>query len=346
MTWIRPSRSSSSSSFIRASELIHSRSTMIDIAQPQVKSIENSSTYGKFEIEPLEPGFGTTLGNALRRVLLSTLKGAAVTSVSIEGVAHEFSSIPYVKEDVTEIILNLKGLNLISYRDDPVRLTLDVTGPKDVKASDIQAPSDVEIVNPDLYICTLDSNKGRLRMELTVERGKGYVPAERNKKEGQPIGVIPIDAIFSPVVKANFLIEKTRVGPGTDWDKLILEVWTDGTMSPEEAVSHAASLFTQHLELFVRFGDSIKKHEAEMRGDKGSTNRLMDTPIEELDLSVRAFNCLKANEIQTVGQLLQKREEELLALRNFGRKSLDEIKEKLVEKGFIKPEEMGTVLRG
>src|SRR5438067_9762487 len=206
---------------------------MIDTAQPQVKSIENSTAYGKFEIEPLEPGFGTTLGNALRRVLLSTLKGAAVTSVSIEGVAHEFSSIPYVKEDVTEIILNLKGLNLISYSDDPVRLTLDVTGPREVKASDIQAPSDVEIVNPELYICTLDSNKGRLRMELTVERGKGYVPADRNKKEGQPIGVIPIDAIFSPVVKANFLIEKTRVGQETDWDRLILEVWTDGTIQPD-----------------------------------------------------------------------------------------------------------------
>src|SRR2546425_192239 len=225
---------------------------MIDIAQPQVKSIENSGTYGKFEIEPLEPGFGTTLGNALRRVLLSTLKGAAVTSVSIEGVAHEFSSIPYVKEDVTEIILNLKGLNLISYSDDPVRLTLDVTGPKEVRASDIQAPSDVEIVNPELYICTLDSNKGRLRMELTVERGKGYVPAERNKKEGQP--------------------------------------------------------------------------------------------IEDLDLSVRALNCLKANEITKVGQLVALREEDLLSLRNFGRKSLDEIKEKLVQRGFLTPDELTKVL--
>ncbi len=248
----------------------------------------------------------------------------------------------------------------------------------------------MEIVNPDLYICTLAA-KGHLRMELNVERGKGYVPAERNKREGQPIGVIPIDAIFSPVEKANFTVEKTRVGQSTDYDRLLIEVWTDGTMSPEEAVSHAAELFTQHLNLFVRFRDSIEKHEAEMRGEKGSQNRLMDTPIEELDLSVRAFNCLKANEIQTVGQLLQKREEELLkgsqnrlrdtpieeldlcvrafnclkaneiqtvgqllqkreeellALRNFGRKSLDEIKEKLVEKGFIKPEEMGTVLRG
>jgi DNA-directed RNA polymerase subunit alpha len=316
---------------------------MIDTAQPQVKSIENSSSYGKFEIEPLEPGFGTTLGNALRRVLLSTLKGAAVTSVSIEGVAHEFSSIPYVKEDVTEIILNLKGLNLISYSDDPVRLTLDVTGPKEVHASDIQAPSDVEIVNPDLYICTLDSNKGRLRMELTVERGKGYVPAERNKKEGQPIGVIPIDAIFSPVVKANFLIEKTRVGQETDWDKLILEVWTDGTIQPDQAISEAAKQFTSHLTLFTRFTERIKEPIPAEIGN-GPAARLADVPIEDLDLSVRALNCLKANEITKVGQLVALREEDLLSLRNFGRKSLDEIKEKLVQRGFLTQEELTKVL--
>src|SRR5881296_2294977 len=268
---------------------------MIDTAQPQVKSIENSTTYGKFEIEPLEPGFGTTLGNALRRVLLSTLKGAAVTSVSIEGVAHEFSSIPYVKEDVTEIILNLKGLNLISFSDDPVRLTLDVSGPKEVKASDIQAPSDVEIVNPDLYICTLDSNKGRLRMELTVERGKGYVPAERNKKEGQAIG-------------------------------------------------EAAKQFTSHLGLFTRFTERIK--DADVPPQKGNdlSSRLADVPIEDLDLSVRALNCLKANEITKVGQLVALREEDLLSLRNFGRKSLDEIKEKLVQRGFLTPDELTKVL--
>src|SRR5947209_4227930 len=316
---------------------------MIDTAQPQVKSIENSTAYGKFEIEPLEPGFGTTLGNALRRVLLSTLKGAAVTSVSIEGVAHEFSSIPYVKEDVTEIILNLKGLNLISYSDDPVRLTLDVTGPKEVRASDIQAPSDVEIVNPELYICTLDSNKGRLRMELTVERGKGYVPAERNKKEGQPIGVIPIDAIFSPVVKANFLIEKTRVGQETDWDKLILEVWTDGTIQPDQAISEAAKQFTSHLGLFTRFTERIKEPVPTEIGN-GPAARLADVPIEDLDLSVRALNCLKANEITKVGQLVALREEDLLSLRNFGRKSLDEIKEKLVQRGFLTQEELTKVL--
>jgi DNA-directed RNA polymerase subunit alpha len=312
---------------------------------PQVRKLETSANYGKFDIEPLDPGFGTTLGNTLRRVLLSSLWGAAVTSIQIDGVAHEFTAIPHVKEDVTEVILNIKKLRLKAFTEDPITLLLDVKGPAEVHASHIQSSSDVEVVNPDLYICTLAA-KGHLRMELNVERGKGYVPAERNKREGQPIGVVPIDSIFSPVEKANFQVEKTRVGQSTDYDRLIIEVWTDGTMSPEEAVSHSAELFTQHLNLFVRFRDSIEKHEQELRGEKTGQNRLMDTPIEELDLSVRAFNCLKANEIQTVGQLLQKREEELLALRNFGRKSLDEIKEKLVEKGFIKPEEMGTVLRG
>ncbi len=312
---------------------------------PQVRKLETSANYGKFDIEPLDPGFGTTLGNTLRRVLLSSLWGAAVTSIQIDGVAHEFTAIPHVKEDVTEVILNLKQLRLKSFTEDPITLLLDVKGPVEVRASHIQATSDVEIVNPDLYICTLAA-KGHLRMELNVERGKGYVPADRNKREGQPIGVIPIDSIFSPVEKANFVVEKTRVGQSTDYDRLIIEVWTDGTMSPEEAVSHSAELFTQHLNLFVKFRDNIERHEQDLRGEKTGQNRLMDTPIEELDLSVRAFNCLKANEIQTVGQLLQKREEELLALRNFGRKSLDEIKEKLVEKGFIKPEEMGTVLRG
>jgi len=292
---------------------------------PQVRKLETSANYGKFDIEPLDPGFGTTLGNTLRRVLLSSLWGAAVTSIQIDGVAHEFTAIPHVKEDVTEVILNLKKLRLKSFTEDPITLLLDVKGPVEVRASHIQATSDVEIVNPDLYICTLAA-KGHLRMELNVERGKGYVPAERNKREGQPIGVIPIDSIFSPVEKANFVVEKTRVGQSTDYDRLIIEVWTDGTMSPEEAVSHSAELFTQHLNLFVKFRDNIERHEQDLRGEKTGQNRLMDTPIEELDLSVRAFNCLKANEIQTVGQLLQKREEELLALRNFGRKSLDEIK--------------------
>ena len=311
---------------------------------PQVRKLETSANYGKFDIEPLDPGFGTTLGNTLRRVLLSSLWGAAVTSIQIDGVAHEFTAIPHVKEDVTEVILNLKKLRLKAFTEDPITLTLDVKGPAEVHASHIQPTSDVEIVNPDLYICTLAA-KGHLRMELTVERGKGYIPAERNKHEGQPIGVIPIDAIFSPVVKANFLVEKTRVGQATDYDRLNLEVWTDGTISAEEAVSSAASLFTQHLELFVKFGDNIQADQATARGHQTVGNRLDQIQIEELDLSVRAFNCLKANDITTVGQLLTKKEDELLSLRNFGRKSLDEIKEKLVEKGFIEPDQMETVFR-
>src|ERR1700694_4127509 len=308
---------------------------------PQVRKLETSANYGKFDIEPLDPGFGTTLGNTLRRVLLSSLWGAAVTSIQIDGVAHEFTAIPHVKEDVTEVILNLKRLCLKSFTEDPVTLLLDVKGPAEVRASHIQASSDVEIVNPDLYICTLAA-KGHLRMELNVERGKGYVPAERNKREGQPIGVIPIDAIFSPVQKANFTVEKTRVGQATDYARLILEVSTDGTMRPEEAVAQAAELFTKHLELFVTFPESAIPSEAG-GGVRPVAPRTNDTPIEELDLSVRAFNCLKANDISTVGQLLAKREEELLSLRNFGKKPLHEIKEKLGEKAYIKPEELDTV---
>lgn len=313
------------------------------VVSPQVRKIEGDDRFGRFEIEPLEPGFGTTLGNTLRRVLLSSLRGAAVTSIQIEGVAHEFTSVAHVKEDVTEIILNLKQLCLKSGTDDPVTIALDVRGPAEVHASDIQTPSDVEVVSPDLYICTV-AEKGHLRMEMTVERGKGYVPAERNKHEGQPIGMIPIDAIFSPVTKANFLVEKTRVGQSTEFDRLNLEVWTDGTITAEEAVSSAASLFAQHLDLFVRFGDSIAPANGS-RVLQPPPNRLDQVAIEELDLSVRAFNCLKANDITSVGQLLSKKEDELLSLRNFGRKSLDEIKEKLVEKGFIEPNQMETAFR-
>jgi DNA-directed RNA polymerase subunit alpha len=309
-------------------------------AAPQVTVVEATEDYGKFEIEPLEPGFGTTLGNSLRRVLLSSLSGAAVTSVSIDGVAHEFSSIPHVREDVAEILLNLKGLNLISHTPEPVRLTLDARGPKEVTAADITTPSDVEIVNPDLYICSIDDKSTTLRMELVVERGKGYVPADRNKKEDQPIGVIPIDAIFSPVVKANFLVEKTRVGQETDWDKLVLELWTDRTIKPEDAVSDAARIFTRHLDLFSRFGESILAPPEAPGQAGGPAAGLADVPVEELELSVRALNCLKANDITKVGQLLSKREDELLSLRNFGRKSLDEIKEKLVERGFVPADEI------
>jgi DNA-directed RNA polymerase subunit alpha len=316
--------------------------TVAEPAAPKVSVVETNEEYGKFEIEPLEPGFGTTLGNSLRRVLLSSLSGAAVTAVSIDGVAHEFSSIPHVREDVAEILLNLKGLNLISHSEEPVRITLDVRGPKEVVAGDISVPSDVEVVNPDLYVCSIDDKTTTLRMEMVVERGKGYVPADRSKKEDQPIGVIPIDAIFSPVTKANFLVEKTRVGQETDWDKLILELWTDRTISPEDAISEAARIFTRHLDLFSHFGESIlAAPEAPSAG--GPAAKLADVPVEELELSVRALNCLKANDITKIGQLLSKREEELLSLRNFGRKSLDEIKEKLVERGFVPADDIENV---
>ena len=319
---------------------------MLDtITAPSVRELESTAEYGRFEVEPLEPGFGTTLGNSLRRVLLSSLPGAAVTSVSIEGVSHEFSAIPHVKEDVTEIILNIKGLNVLCHSNDPVRMTLDVRGPKVVTAADIECPSDVEIRNTDLYICTLDGPKSQLRMDLMVERGKGYVPAERNKKEGQPIGVIPIDAIFTPVRKANFTVEKTRVGQETEWDKLLVEVWTDGTMQPVEAVSQAAMLFTQHLDLFVRFGDNLAAPQVTQKRGNDLPSRLADVPIEELELSVRALNCLKANDVTKVGQLVAMRQEELLTLRNFGQKSLDEIREKLVERGFVTTEELETLFQ-
>jgi DNA-directed RNA polymerase subunit alpha len=315
------------------------------ITAPAVREVESGTDYGKFEIEPLEPGFGTTLGNSLRRVLLSSLPGAAITSVSIDGVAHEFSAIPHVKEDVTEILLNIKEINVISHSNDPVRISLDVRGPKDVTAGDIETPSDVEVRNPKQHIATLDSPKAQLRMDLMVERGKGYVPAERNKKEGQPIGVIRIDSIFTPVRKANFSVEKTRVGQETEWDRLIVEVWTDGTIAPVEAVSQAAALFTEHLDLFVRFGDNLAAPQTRQTRGNDLPSRLADVPIEDLELSVRALNCLKANDITKVGQLVAMKQEELLTLRNFGQKSLEEIREKLVERGFVTPEELETLFQ-
>jgi DNA-directed RNA polymerase subunit alpha len=319
---------------------------MVDtIAAPAVREVESGTDYGKFEIEPLAPGFGTTLGNSLRRVLLSSLNGAAITSVSIDGVAHEFSAIPNVKEDVTEILLNIKEINVVSHSDEPVRITLDVRGPRDVTAGDITTSSDVEIRNPDVHICTLDGPKSQLRMDLTVERGKGYVTAERNKREGQPIGVIPIDAIFTPVRRANFTIEKTRVGQETEWDKLVVEVWTDSTLSPVDAVSQAAALFTQHLDLFVRFGDNLAVPPQSQKRGNDLPSRLADTSIEDLELSVRALNCLKANDVTKVGQLVAMRQEDLLTLRNFGAKSLDEIKEKLVERQMVTPEELETLFQ-
>jgi DNA-directed RNA polymerase subunit alpha len=313
--------------------------------QPTVHEVETSTDHGRFEIEPLEAGYGTTLGNSLRRVLLSSLTGAAVSAVSIEGVAHEFSSIKYVKEDVGEILLNIKQLSLVCHNPDGAHLSLDVHGGRRVTAADITPNSDVEIANPELYLCTLDGAQAKLRMDLTVELGKGYSPADRNKKEGQPIGVIPVDAIFTPVVKANFLVEKTRVGQDTDWEKLILEIWTNGTIPPVEAVSRAAEYYIRHLTLFATFGESlIATTEGAVVGTD-LKSRLAEIPVEELELSVRALNCLKANDITRLGELLAMRVEELLALRNFGAKSLDEIKQKLVSRGFVAEDEVDQLFQ-
>ncbi|MGH7640519.1 MAG: DNA-directed RNA polymerase subunit alpha [Candidatus Dormibacteria bacterium] len=313
--------------------------------QPTVREVESSKDHGHFEIEPLEAGYGTTLGNSLRRVLLSSLTGAAVTAVSIEGVAHEFSSIKYVKEDVGEILLNVKQLSLTCHNPEGTRLTLDAQGGRRLTAADIAPNPDVEIANPDLYLCTLDGASAKLRMDMTVELGRGYSPADRNKREGQPIGVIPVDAIFTPVIKANFLVEKTRVGQDTDWEKLVLEVWTNGTIVPVEAVSRAAEYYTRHLSLFASFGERLTESAQGQVGATDLKTRLADVPVDELELSVRALNCLKANDITKLGELLSMRMEELLALRNFGAKSLDEIKQKLVARGFVAPEEIDELFQ-
>lgn len=312
---------------------------------PTVREVETSEDYGKFEIEPLEPGFGVTLGNSLRRVLLSSLPGAAVTSISIDGVAHEFAALPNIKEDVTEIILNVKGINVVSHSDEPVRVSVHVRGPKAVTAADIEATSDIEVRNPDALICTLDSADAELRMDLTVEKGRGYVTADRNKHDGQPIGVIPIDAIFTPVRKANFTVEKTRVGQDTDWDKLIVELWTDGTIEPADAVGKAAAIFTQHLGLFVDFSGQLGAPALVAVASNDVSDRLAEVPIEDLELSVRALNCLKANDVTKVGQLVALKQEELLTLRNFGEKSLTEIREKLVERNLVTTEELETLFQ-
>lgn len=284
------------------------------------------STYGKFTAEPLERGFGTTLGSALRRVLLSSLQGAAIVQVKFEGVPHEFSTIQGVKEDVTEIVLNLKEVRLKAHTDKPKRLRIDKTGPCDVQASDIQAGSTVEILNGDHHLATL-SEGGRLEAELVVKVGKGYVPAERNKDEDMPIGQIALDAVFSPIEKVNFRVEQARVGQRTDYDKLILEVWTDGSIKPDDAVAYAAKILKDQLQVFINF-------EEEEEPDSGFSDSLdtaynpnLDRKVSELELSVRAANCLKAANIRYIGELVQKTDAEMLKTKNFGRKSLNEIKD-------------------
>ncbi|MBX5435830.1 MAG: DNA-directed RNA polymerase subunit alpha [Alicyclobacillaceae bacterium] len=306
---------------------------MIEIEKPNIEVVTQSGSYGKFVVEPLERGYGTTLGNSLRRILLSSIPGAAVRSVKIEGVLHEFSTIPGVVEDTTQIILNLKRLALKIHSDEEKILIIDAENAGEVKAGDIRADSDVDIMNPDLHIATLTEG-ARLYAELRAGRGRGYVPADRNKTEDQEIGVIPVDSIYSPITRVNYTVENTRVGQVTDYDKLTLEVWTDGSVTPEEAVSIGAKILTEHLALFVGLTDRGKETDMMVEKEESTGDKSLDLPIEELDLSVRSYNCLKRAGINTVGELCSRTEDEMMKVRNLGRKSLEEVIEKLAALGL------------
>ena len=313
---------------------------------PQLTVEDETPKYARIVAEPLEPGYGITLGNALRRVLLSSLEGAAITSVRVEhpAVMHEFSSIKGMHEDTTEFLLNVKEIRLKALTNRPGTLSLDAEGPGTITAGDIRVPADFEIANPELHLARLDSAGTRLNVEFHARVGKGYEPA--GSVEGMPIGVIPVDAIFSPIRKVNYRVEKTRVGQSTDYDRLVLEVWTDGTVEPADALGQSADILIDQFTLFGAMG----RPELPMRATSGagpSAAGLMlphdryNTPIEELNLSVRAYNCLKRSGLMTVGQVLEKNEEELLALRNFGRKSYDELRDRLIEFGYIDPDAEG-----
>lgn len=305
---------------------------MIEIEKPNIEAVEISddATFGKFVVEPLERGYGTTLGNSLRRILLSSLPGAAVTSVQIDGVLHEFSTIEGVVEDVTTIILNLKKLALKIYSDDEKVLELDVQGEGAVTAADLTYDSDVEVLNPDLHIATLNSS-AKLYMKITAERGRGYRTADENKQENQPIGVIPVDSTFTPVSRVSYQVENTRVGQITNYDKLTFDIWTNGSVRPEEAVSLGAKVFTEHLNIFVGLTEEVKNVEIMVEKEEDQKEKVLEMTIEELDLSVRSYNCLKRAGINTVQELTTKTEEDMMKVRNLGRKSLDEVKNKLAE---------------
>ncbi len=301
---------------------------------PKGVTIEEESvtdSYTKFVIEPLERGFGTTIGNSIRRVLLSSLPGAAVVGVRIDGVAHEFSTMPNVVEDVAEVILNLKGLRLLLHSEEPKTLMLEAEGKGDVTALDVQTDIDVEILNPNLHIASLDEG-GQLRMEIHVDSGRGYVIAEQNKIPDQPIGVIPMDAMFSPVTRVNFQVENTRIGQRTDYDRLVLEIWTDASVGPQDALSTASQILRNHLQLFISIDDNLVSEEEEEIDEKfEEIKKMLKMNVEELELSVRSSNCLRAADIKTLADLVQKSETEMLKYRNFGRKSLTELSQILIE---------------
>ena len=308
---------------------------MIGIEKPKIECFDlDGDTYGRFTLEPLERGFGTTVGNSLRRVLLSSLPGYAITSVKIDGVLHEFSTIPGVKEDVTEIVLNLKGVILKINGEGPKTVYIEASGEGEVTAGDIKGDSELEIFHPEHHIASLDKN-AKLSMELTVDIGRGYVSAERNKAELQPpIGVIAIDSIYTPVLKVNYTVENTRVGQRIDFDKLTLEVWTNGTISAKEAVSLGAKILNDHLKLFIDLSENEFMADVLVEKDDNSREKVLEMTIEELDLSVRSFNCLKRAGINTVEDLTNKSEDDMMKVRNLGKKSLDEVVAKLDSLGF------------
>lgn len=306
---------------------------MLEIERPKIERQEVSNKHGRFIVEPLERGYGITLGNSLRRMLLSSLPGAAITWVKIDGVLHEFSTIPGVVEDTTEIILNLKALALKLHTDEPKVIRIEALGEGEVTGADIITDADIEILNPELHIATLEKD-GRLFVEMNVEKGRGYVSAERNKSEDQPIGTIPVDSLFSPVVRVKFKVEDTRVGQVTDYDKLTLEVWTNGSIAPAEAVSSAAKILIEHERLFLGLTEKVSDEVTMVEKEEETRDRLMDMSVEELDLSVRSYNCLKRAGINTVAELVNRTEEEMMKVRNLGKKSLEEVTQKLAELGL------------
>ncbi|CEX79428.1 DNA-directed RNA polymerase subunit alpha [Streptococcus pneumoniae] len=306
---------------------------MIEFEKPNITKIDENKDYGKFVIEPLERGYGTTLGNSLRRVLLASLPGAAVTSINIDGVLHEFDTVPGVREDVMQIILNIKGIAVKSYVEDEKIIELDVEGPAEVTAGDILTDSDIEIINPDHYLFTIGEGSS-LKATMTVNSGRGYVPADENKKDNAPVGTLAVDSIYTPVTKVNYQVEPARVGSNDGFDKLTLEILTNGTIIPEDALGLSARILTEHLDLFTNLTEIAKSTEVMKEADTESDDRILDRTIEELDLSVRSYNCLKRAGINTVHDLTEKSEAEMMKVRNLGRKSLEEVKLKLIDLGL------------
>ncbi|APU70783.1 DNA-directed RNA polymerase subunit alpha [Companilactobacillus crustorum] len=306
---------------------------MIEFEKPTITSVEESSSYGKYIIEPLERGYGTTLGNSLRRVLLASLPGTAVSDIQIDGVLHEFSAIDGVIEDVTQIVLNVKKLKLKSYAEDSLKAEIDVVGPATVTANDIKADDDLEILDPEQFICTV-AEGGHFHMQMTIKNGRGYTPAEQNKTDETPIGVLPVDSIFTPVEKVNYQVENTRVGKRNDFDKLTIDIWTNGSIGPREAISLSAKILTEHLTSFVNLTEEAKSADMMIQKEETQKEKKLEMTIEELDLSVRSYNCLKRAGINTVQELTEKTEADMMRVRNLGRKSLVEVKEKLADLGL------------